>query len=110
MPKRRTSQDMPTPQRRRSISSEHKEDDPAICMMRKKAHNQVEKRYRANLNAGFKQLEDITKQEFATGAADNKMAKGLRPGRKALILQHAYEHIVGLQAELHSLQMRLGET
>ncbi|KAF7585625.1 hypothetical protein BBP40_010424 [Aspergillus hancockii] len=109
MPKRRSSQDTPIPQRRRSISSDHKEDDPTICMMRKKAHNQVEKRYRANLNAGFKQLEDITKQEFAAGVADTKMAKGLRPGRKALILQHAYEYIIGLQTELHSMQMRLGE-
>ncbi|KAE8389437.1 hypothetical protein BDV23DRAFT_157260 [Aspergillus alliaceus] len=109
MPRRRSSQDSTTSQHRRSVSSDSKDDDPNICMLRKKAHNQVEKRYRANLNAGFKQLEDVTKQDCATSATDTKMAKGLRPGRKALILQHAYEHIVGLQAELRSLQMRLGE-
>ncbi|KAK6837488.1 Helix-loop-helix DNA-binding domain protein [Aspergillus parasiticus SU-1] len=109
MPKRRSSQDSTASQRRRSTSSDNKDDDPNICMLRKKAHNQVEKRYRANLNAGFKQLEDVTKQDATTAATDTKMAKGLRPGRKALILQHAYEHIVCLQAELRSLQKRLGE-
>ncbi|KAE8356076.1 hypothetical protein BDV28DRAFT_145575 [Aspergillus coremiiformis] len=109
LPRRRSSQDSTTSQRRRSTSSEHKDDDPTVCLLRKKAHNQVEKRYRANLNAGFKQLEDVTKQDCATAITDTKLAKGLRPGRKALILQHAYEHIVGLQAELHSLQKRLGE-
>ncbi|GMF77251.1 unnamed protein product [Aspergillus oryzae] len=109
MPKKRSSQDSTASQRRRSISSDSKDDDPNICMLRKKAHNQVEKRYRANLNAGFKQLEDVTKQDSTTATSDTKMAKGLRPGRKALILQHAYEHIVCLQAELRSLQKRLGE-
>ncbi|KAB8262126.1 hypothetical protein BDV32DRAFT_136825 [Aspergillus pseudonomiae] len=108
MPKRRSSQDSNTSQRRRSTSSD-KDNDPNICMLRKKAHNQVEKRYRANLNAGFKQLEDVTKQDTTTTPTDTKMAKGLRPGRKALILQHAYEHIIGLQAELRILQRRLGE-
>ncbi|KAE8374397.1 hypothetical protein BDV26DRAFT_270118 [Aspergillus bertholletiae] len=109
MPKRRSSQDSTTSQRRRSTSSDSKDDDPAICLLRKKAHNQVEKRYRANLNAGFKQLEDVTKQDSTNTTTDTKMAKGLRPGRKALILQHAYEHIIGLQAELRALQKRLAE-
>ncbi|KAE8140834.1 hypothetical protein BDV38DRAFT_239476 [Aspergillus pseudotamarii] len=110
MPRRRSSQESTTSQRRRSsTSSDSKDDDPNICMLRKKAHNQVEKRYRANLNAGFKQLEDVTKQDCTTATTDTKMAKGLRPGRKALILQHAYEHIIGLQAELRSLQKILSE-
>ncbi|KAE8151451.1 hypothetical protein BDV25DRAFT_138871 [Aspergillus avenaceus] len=106
--RRRSSQHSVNRPRRRSSYSDHKEDNPDVWMMRKKAHNQVEKRYRANLNAGFKQLEDVTKLEPVSAATDQKMAKGLRPGRKALILQNAYEHILGLQAELKALQQQLG--
>jgi hypothetical protein len=78
-------------------------------MLRKKAHNQVEKRYRANLNAGFRKLENVIKQDCATSVTDSKMAKGSKPGRKVLILHHVYEYILALQAELRLLQKRLGE-
>ncbi|KAB8238961.1 uncharacterized protein BDW43DRAFT_305850 [Aspergillus alliaceus] len=90
-----------------STSSDKSEDAPSICIQRKEAHNQVERRYRANLNAGFKQLEDITKQEAGTIGTDVKSAKGLRPGRKALILQNAYDRIISLQFELQALQNKI---
>ncbi|KAB8079713.1 hypothetical protein BDV29DRAFT_151630 [Aspergillus leporis] len=93
--------------RRRSTSSDKSEDDPNIRNLRKKAHNQVESRYRANLNARFKQLEDATKQETVTTGTDIKLVKGLRPGRKALILQKAYGRIVSLQFELQALQRKV---
>ncbi|KAF5855730.1 hypothetical protein ETB97_008566 [Aspergillus alliaceus] len=109
MPKRRSSRDSTASQRRLSTSSGHSDGDQNIRMLRKKAHNQVEKRYRANLNAGFRKLEDVIKQDCATSVTDSKMAKGSKPSRKVLILHHAYEYIVALQAELRLLQKRLGE-
>ncbi|KAF5866537.1 hypothetical protein ETB97_011422 [Aspergillus alliaceus] len=50
--------------------------DPDIRNLRKKEHNEVERRYRADLNARFKQLEDATKQETATAGPDVKSARG----------------------------------
>lgn len=108
MPSQRSSQVSTVSQRRRS-SSHHKDEDPSIFMLKKKTHNQVEKRYREKLSAGFKQLEDITKHDCATSAIDTNIAKGLRPGRKGLILHHAYGRIIRLKAEICSLQRRLLE-
>ncbi|KAB8237486.1 uncharacterized protein BDW43DRAFT_178981 [Aspergillus alliaceus] len=81
--------------------------DSDLRNLRKKAHNEVERRYRADLNARFKQLEDATKQETATAGPDVKSTRGLRQGRKALILQNAYDRIISLQTELQTLHQMI---
>ncbi|KAE8131195.1 hypothetical protein BDV38DRAFT_30191 [Aspergillus pseudotamarii] len=100
------SQDTSVQHRRRSTHSGNK-DDPTIHILRKIRHNQVEKRYRADLDARFKQLDDATRQGTAAAGSDAKSAKGRRPGRKASILQNASDRIISLQTKLKTLQTEI---
>ncbi|KAE8332986.1 hypothetical protein BDV39DRAFT_73947 [Aspergillus sergii] len=106
VPKQLLSQDSSVQHRRRATHSGNK-DDPTIHILRKIRHNQVEKRYRADLDARFKQLDDATRQGTAAAGSDAKSAKGRRPSRKALILQNASDHIVSLQTKLKTLQTEI---
>ncbi|KAE8397490.1 hypothetical protein BDV37DRAFT_289378 [Aspergillus pseudonomiae] len=106
VPKQLLSQDTSVQQTCRSTHF-GKKDDPTIHILQKRRHNQVEKRYRENLDARFKQLDNAIRQGTAAAGSDAKSAKGRRPGRKALILQNAYDHIVGLQTKLQTLQTKI---
>jgi hypothetical protein len=74
MPKHPSPQNDSMQQYHRSTFSKRKEHNSNIYALPKQAHNLVEKRYRENMSARFKQLDDVTKQEAATTGTDAKVA------------------------------------
>jgi hypothetical protein len=69
-----------------------------VFILRRKVRNQVEKRYRANLNAKSKQLEGVIRQNHGIAGADIKLDEGSKSSRRASILQDS------IQTDLRSLQ------
>ncbi|KAE8397195.1 hypothetical protein BDV37DRAFT_289635 [Aspergillus pseudonomiae] len=78
----------------------------SLYQSQKTEHSRVEKRYRESLNAKFDQLEDIIRTCNAAKdveTVDGMRKKGRTPGRKALILQNAYDCIAASKPDSSSL-------
>ncbi|OQD79327.1 hypothetical protein PENANT_c054G06439 [Penicillium antarcticum] len=76
-------------------------------LYRKKAHSQIEKRYRENLKQRFLRLELVLHHRL--GAQSNKGMPDKMPQRvkKAAILKHALDTILELQGEIESVKDKL---
>lgn len=70
---------------------------------RKRAHNQIEKRYREGLNSKFLQLEDVLRNRHDHILPDQQSKRS----KRAEVLEIAYDNILELQGEVRSLKKKL---